>query len=98
MAMGAPVAHAGMGERARRFSGWVCAAGNLPGGSGVELVQSERDPHRRTAAEDCLAKESAKSGMGKSAFGGGEPGQSLWMAAAPAHLFLSLEPLPDGSH
>src|SRR6202034_363132 len=42
MDTGAPAADAGVGECARRFSGWVCIVGDFPVRSCVDLVQDKQ--------------------------------------------------------
>src|ERR1700722_3944584 len=98
MDMGAAAADAGVGESAWGISGWVRALGNLSAERSLELVPSEAEPDRRNAAEDRSGKASAGACLGVAAFGGGEPGESLWMEAALACIPLSVESLPDGSH
>src|SRR5580658_593777 len=97
-AMGAAAAHAGVGECAWRFSGGVRTVRNFLAGCGVDRFHSEREPDRGTSAKDLRPRASVDSGVGRPAFGGGEPGQSLRMGAAPARLLLSLEPLSHRPH
>ena len=93
-----PLADAGVGECARRLSGGICAVGDFLLGAVWSWFRAKEDRIEESLQKIAAAKPGAESGVGRVAFCGSEPGESLWMEAALAHLFLSVEPLPDGSY
>ena len=88
----------GVGECAWRISDWVCAVGDFFCGRGMDLVHDSRKPHRAITAKDCRREPRAEFAVGGSGIDCRKSCESVRVETLQAHLFLSDEPLFDGSH
>ena len=89
-AVGLAAADADLGERPRRISAGIRAAGNLLVWIAVDVVQDEGRRGSTMSLRKIAAGEAhAGSDLGRPGVGGGEPDQSVRMEAARAHLFVS---------
>src|SRR5271156_6123304 len=96
--MAASASNAPLGEPSWRILAWICTAGHFLAGGNLGLVRDQGESLRRFAAKTWCVQASPSAELGRSTHSCGQLRQSLRLEAACSRLFLSLEPLFDGSH
>src|SRR5579864_8340675 len=91
-------AHAVLGQRAWWIPARVCSSWNLLAGSALGMGAHAARSARRRIRENRRTKENNAVDLRRPAFSRRQLRQSLRMEIARAHLLLSFQPLPDGSH